>query len=69
MTQTEILQLLNLLQKFDKEALDCNGNCYKCYYRMESRDYYLDNCPFLVCYEMIENKFNHCEKWDKRSED
>lgn len=68
MTQTEILQLLILLEKFDKEALDCNGNCYRCYYRMESHDY-LDDCPLLVCYDMIENKFNHCEKWEKKGDD
>jgi hypothetical protein len=65
MTQTEILQLLNLINRFDKEELNCNGNCYGCYYYMESRDAHLDNCPLLVAYDMVLGRFNHNEQWCK----
>lgn len=65
MTQTEILELLNLMQRFEKEELDCNGHCVRCYYCMEEVPLGLDNCPFLIAYDMIDRRFRHCEKWKK----
>ena len=68
MTQTEILQLLNLMKRFDEEELDCIGNCHKCYYCMNPTDIRLDDCPLLVAYDMIYRRFNHCEKWEKEGD-
>jgi len=68
MTQTEILQLLNLMRRFDAEELDCNGNCPRCYYYMAEGPLGLDECPLLVAYDMIDRRFRHCEKWEKKEQ-
>lgn len=65
MTQTEILQLLNLMRRFDIEELDCNENCARCYYHIAECSLGLGDCPFLIAYDMIDKRFRHCEKWEK----
>lgn len=59
-------ELLRLLKQFDEEELNCNGNCYSCYYCMESTEYTLDNCPLLVAYDMIYHKIYDNFRWNKR---
>jgi hypothetical protein len=65
MTVRDKVKLIELLERFDKEELDCDGNCYTCYYCMDSHNYALDNCPLLVARTMIANKFEGKEKWAK----
>lgn len=65
MTVRDKVKLIELLERFDREELDCDGNCYTCYYCMDSRNYALDNCPLLVARTMITNKFEGKEKWKR----
>lgn len=66
MTANDKTQFFELFKQWEKEELDCEGNCNECYYRMESPDYCLDNCPILVVYDMIYRKIYDIDVWNKR---
>ena len=68
MTTKDKVTLIELMRRFNEEELDCNGDCYSCFYYMESREYALDNCPFLVALDMVRCKFTDEKLWKRRTQ-
>ena len=66
MTTRDKVTLLELLNKFNNEELNCSGDCSECFYGVEPYSKYVDNCPLLLTYDMVLQKFNGIEKWIKK---
>ena len=66
MTEQDKENLMKLLWRFNKEELDCHGNCKKCFYYMNSPIIGVDNCPILVAYDMIFRKTRDIDRWEMR---
>ena len=66
MTTRDKHQLLQLLNQYDREEVDCDANCDSCYYFIKSPRVGMQNCPLLVAYDMIHEKVFHREIWNER---
>jgi len=66
MTIQDKYQLLELLKQYDREELNCGGDCNSCYYFIESPQLGMQNCPLLVTYDMIYEKVFHPDVWNER---
>ena len=59
-------QLLELLKQYDREELDCSGECDSCYYFIKTQQVGMQNCPLLVAYDMIYEKIFYRDVWNER---
>ena len=66
MTTRDKHMLLQLLNQYDNEENDCNGNCDSCDYFIKTQRIGMQNCPLLVAYDMIYEKIFHPDVWDER---
>ena len=61
MTTRDKHTLLQLLNQYDSEELDCGGDCKECFYYVEQQ-----NCPLLIAYDMIYDKVFRPDVWNER---
>ena len=66
MTTRDKHQLLSLLNQYNMEEVDCEGDCNSCYYFIKQQHLDLQCCPFLVAYDMIYEKVFHRDVWNER---
>ena len=66
MTTRDKHQLLELLNRYDREELDCDGECNSCFYFIKAQRVGMQNCPLLAAYDMIYEKIFHPNIWDER---